>query len=109
MPGPDVPSATFFDLVYFDKWVHIGLFGTLTFLWCFPFLKVDRATLKLFLIVTVSSTLFGAIMEYAQKYLAYERDFDVLDILADGVGSFLAFFWLLYFLQRRQYQKNKPL
>ena len=26
MPGPDVPSISFLDEIYFDKWVHAGLF-----------------------------------------------------------------------------------
>jgi VanZ family protein len=109
IPGPDVPSAPIFDLVYFDKWVHIGMFGILTFLWCFPFLKTEVASLKLFILITVCSILLGIVMEYVQKYVAFERDFDVLDMVADGVGSILALLWLSYFLRRKTWRKNKPL
>jgi len=109
MPGPDVPSAPFFDLVYFDKWVHIGLFGILTFLWAFPFLKSEIASPKIFVFITFCSILFGVLMEYVQKYFAFERDFDVLDIAADSVGSIIALFWLFYFFKRKINLKNKPL
>ena len=108
MPGPDVPSAPFFDLVYFYKWVHIGMFGLLTLLWSFPFLRSEKASLKIFFAITIGSIVYGILMEYVQKYFAFERDFDILDILADGIGSIIALFWLFYFFKRKQ-EKNKPL
>ena len=109
MPGPDVPSAPFFELVYFDKWVHIGMFSLLTLLWCLPFLKSETASSRLFIFITGCSILFGVLMEYVQKYIAFERDFDVLDIAADCVGSIIALFWLFYFFRRKSNLKNKPL
>ena len=32
LPGPDIPDVSFLDEIYFDKWVHAGLFCGLTFL-----------------------------------------------------------------------------
>jgi VanZ family protein len=109
MPGPDIPEEPFFEIIYFDKWVHIGMFGILTFLWCLPFLKSKNRSKKLFWVIAVCSISYGVLMEFVQKYLAFERDFDLLDIIADSVGSLLALIWLFYFLRLKQFEKNKPL
>jgi VanZ family protein len=109
MPGSDVPSVPFFDLIYFDKWVHIGMFAILTFLWSFPFLKTTSASPKLLVAIVLCSISYGVLMEYVQKYFAFERDFDILDMLADAVGSVFALIWLLYLLNRKVFSKNKPL
>jgi len=89
MPGSDVPSVPFLDFIYFDKWVHIGMFAILTFLWSFPFLKTEFASPKLFVGIALCSIIYGVLMEYVQKYFAFERDFDILDMLADSVGRYL--------------------
>jgi VanZ family protein len=102
LPGSDIPQASFLDLIYFDKWVHIGMFGILTFLWCLPFLKTEKASVKLFIEIAACTVIYGVLMEYAQKYLAVDRDFDPLDIIADCVGSMLSLFWITYFLRRKQ-------
>jgi hypothetical protein len=31
-------------------------------------------------------------MEYVQKYIAFERDFDYFDMVADGVGCIIGYF-----------------
>ena len=36
MPGSDVPHISFLDEIYFDKWVHAGLFCGLIFLQLIP-------------------------------------------------------------------------
>src|SRR3954454_5356595 len=41
LPGSDIPKAPIFNLVYFDKWVHIGMFGVLMLLWGYPFFKTN--------------------------------------------------------------------
>ena len=85
MPGPDIPSNDFFELIYFDKWVHIGLFSILTILWVYPFLGAKFRSAGVF-IIALSSTAYGIVMEFVQKYYATSRSFDLTDILADTVG-----------------------
>ncbi len=46
LPGPDIPSVGFLDKIYFDKWVHAGLFGGMTFLFSYAFIKMQSATKK---------------------------------------------------------------
>ena len=91
LPGSDIPKADFFDIVYFDKWVHIGMFGLLTILWCYPFLLSGLGTKRLFLKIALGVILYGISMEFVQKYFASERSFDMYDILADSTGAILAF------------------
>jgi VanZ family protein len=110
IPGSDIPKSSFLDAVYFDKWVHIGLFGILTFLWSYPFMKVGSTSKRIFLVITLSAILFGVLMEYVQKFFAYERSFDVFDIFADSIGAFITFGWLIYRITKENnYTKNKPL
>ncbi len=92
LPGPDVPSISFLDIIYFDKWVHAGLFGGMTFLFGFPFIKIGTATKKMLIYIAILSAFYGIAMEYVQKYMAFERDFDYFDMVADSVGCIIGYF-----------------
>ena len=105
LPGPDIPSVSFLDIIYFDKWVHAGLFGGMTFLFCFPFIKQFKASKKLLIYIAILSALYGVAMEYVQKYIAIDRDFDYFDMLADGIGCIIAYF-VCTILKRRIEKKN---
>jgi VanZ family protein len=39
-------------------------------------------------------------MEYVQKYIAFERDFDYFDMVADGVGCIIGYFVSTFFKRR---------
>lgn len=90
LPGNDLPHNSFFDLPYFDKYVHFGMFFLLTALFCFPFLsmKADPVLIKgWFIKIAFIVTLYGIAMEFVQKYFAIQRSFDLSDILFDFLGS----------------------
>jgi VanZ family protein len=108
MPGPDVPTISFLDVIYFDKWVHAGLFFGLTFLTAYPFIKAGRSTKKLLIFISIAYALYGILIEFLQKYVAYERDFDVNDMIADAVGCFLGYIAANWFIKKLA-KKNKPL
>ena len=108
MPGPDVPTISFLDVIYFDKWVHAGLFFGLTFLTAYPFIKAGRSTKKLLIFICIAYALYGILIEFLQKYVAYERDFDVNDMIADAVGCFLGYIAANWFIKKLA-KKNKPL
>ncbi|MEP6845380.1 MAG: VanZ family protein [Panacibacter sp.] len=101
MPGSDIPSNDFFDLIYFDKWVHIGLFGILTMFWSYPLLKLGWIPVKIFLLIASLATFYGIIMEFVQKYFTTSRSFDIVDILADTSGAFIAALFLINFRKSR--------
>jgi len=108
MPGEDVPSVGFLDKIYFDKWVHAGLFGGLVFLIAYPFIKANISTKKLLIKIGILCVLYGIIIEFLQKYVAINRDFDMKDVLADATGCLLgaiAANWLM----KKLSLKNKPL
>jgi len=107
MPGPDVPTISFLDEIYFDKWVHAGLFFGLTFLTVYPFIKAGRSTKKLLIKISIAFALYGVLIEFMQKYVAYERDFDVNDMIADAVGCLAGYIAANWFIKRLA--KNKPL
>jgi hypothetical protein len=108
MPGDDVPTSSFLDEIYFDKWVHAGLFGGIVFLTAYPFIKMGRLSKKLLIKISIAGICYGIFIEILQKYVAIERDFDYTDILADAVGCLLGYLASLW-LQRKILEKNKPL
>jgi hypothetical protein len=108
LPGPDIPSVSFLDIIYFDKWVHAGLFGGMTFLFSFPFIWKLNATKKLLIYIAIVCALYGVAMEYVQKYIAFERDFDYFDMMADGIGCIIGYF-ISTILKRRLEKKRSAI
>ena len=96
LPGSDIPQSSFFEIVYFDKWVHIGMFALLMLLWCFPFLKKEIRVSNVFVIIGLSVIAYGILMEFVQKYFTTDRSFDITDIMADSAGVIIVWFWLIY-------------
>ena len=101
LPGSAFPSENWLDWIYFDKWVHIGLFAVLIFLWRSSF---DWEVNNYNLLLLFSALLYGLIVEFIQRYWIPNRSFDLYDVLSDMTGSLLG---LLVWL--RVYRKNKPL
>ena len=94
IPGEDVPSVGWLDKVYFDKWVHCGIFGLLALLFMLPFAlsQIDnKEKLQLFIRIAIAISLWGITTEFIQKYLIPGRSFDLLDWAADSLGALMAF------------------
>jgi VanZ family protein len=90
LPGSDLPHADFFNIPYFDKYVHFAMFFLVTTLFCYPFIQslyTESVVRAWFIKVTVYSVVYGIAMEFVQKYLVYGRSFDVIDIVFDTLGS----------------------
>jgi len=112
LPGSDIPKSNIFELIYFDKWVHIGMFGLLVIVWSYPFLKTGTGTKNIFGLITLAVIFYGVVMEFVQKYFAYQRSFDLIDILADATGAIFAFIFMVQQLKkfnRDNLKKNEPL
>lgn len=97
MPGSDVPKVGWLDNIKnFDKIVHAGLFGGLTFLFFLPYFKA-RLTLQKkrnYLIrISLAAIVWGITVEFIQKFYIPGRDFDLLDWAADSAGVLIAF-WI---------------
>ena len=100
LPGSELPQENWLDAVHFDKIVHIALFATLLFLWRSAFdLKIKNYTS----ILLISAILYGFLVEVIQLCWVQGRSFDLFDVLADAMGSFLGL-WIWSW-----HKKNKPL
>ena len=94
LPGDDLPKVgDWMSAIYFDKWVHVGLFSILAFLFMIPFCNSDiPLTIKWTFIIkiAISVSIWGLTTEFIQKFFIPGRSFDLLDWAADSVGVILA-------------------
>lgn len=97
LPGSEFPPVeTWLDAIYFDKWVHTGLFGTLTFLFIYPLRMLDlpvvfkkNSAIK----IALATCVWALTTEFIQKYFIPDRSFDLFDWAADSFGILIAFTW----------------
>lgn len=89
LPGKAFPKEDWFDKIWFDKWVHIGLFSLLVFIaaWGYYKYRNNQLLLKHLYWIAIAALVYGIAMEYVQKYWIPNRSFDIGDIIADGIGS----------------------
>src|SRR4051794_7811156 len=90
LPNNDLPHTRYFDIPFFDKYVHFTMFFLLTSLFTFPFsfLHTEKAVIKSwFTRITLFVIVYGILMEFVQKFMTIDRSFDLIDILFDGLGS----------------------
>ena len=96
LPGDDLPKVgDWMSAIYFDKWVHVGMFSVLAFLFMIPFCKSDMTRINKwsFIIkIAMSVSIWGLTTEFIQKFFIPGRSFDLLDWAADSVGVVLAVF-----------------
>ncbi|MBS1920060.1 MAG: VanZ family protein [Bacteroidetes bacterium] len=96
LPGSDLPEESWLDGIYFDKWVHVGMFALLTFLWCWVMSKRKSVAVGLktiFFEIALSAIVFGILMEFVQRYFVPGRSFDIGDMIADAAGALAGYFY----------------
>lgn len=98
LPGSALPSNDWLSKINFDKFVHIGFFALLLFLWIWALAIKNK---KALVILTFLAIIYGLVIEVCQDKFVANRSFDSGDILADFVGSIIGS-WV-------GYKKNKPL
>jgi hypothetical protein len=104
IPGNEFPKENWLDKIWFDKWVHIGMFFIMVALWCRALKGTGEKSSqlnKMFVIISLAGLAYGTGMEFVQRDLVVNRSFDIGDIIADGIGCGIG---LLY--SRRRYIKN---
>jgi hypothetical protein len=95
IPGEDLPSAPYLDIISFDKFVHAALFGGIVFFFCLAFKKAAlsrQEKLGVFIKITLATCIWGITTELIQKYFIPGRQFDWFDWAADSFGAIVAFF-----------------
>ena len=100
IPGKNLPSANWLELISFDKFVHASLFFVLNYLsnkdWNPLNTKVKYFTISLICIA------YGGIIELLQASMFKDRSADILDFIANSVGVIIAFF----FISKKKKLKN---
>jgi VanZ family protein len=94
LPGNMLPDEAAFKIPNLDKIVHFCLFGGFVFLWALYANSKKfsaKKNLRIFFILFLTGSLLGITMEYVQKYFIPFRDFELGDIIADLIGSGIAY------------------
>jgi VanZ family protein len=90
IPGTAFPEEDWLDKIWFDKWVHVGMFASLVVLWCLAFRlsKRNRGVnlSRTFWTIAIIFLGYGVAMEFIQQNFVPHRSFDSGDIVADVVG-----------------------
>lgn len=90
LPGSALPKNSWLDKIWFDKWVHIGLFAILCFMACWVW---SGAKNRVFVIrLLIAAAVYGLCIEFIQDQFIPNRSFDAGDWIADGVGAVLGIF-----------------
>jgi len=94
IPGTKFPKITWADKIWLDKWIHVFLFMVLVIVWNKVYSgkkNIQNNIRKIFFQIMIIGFLYGIAMELVQKYFIPFRSFDIGDILADGIGSFIGY------------------
>jgi VanZ family protein len=92
LPGSAFPKEHWFDKIWLDKWIHVGLFALMVFLWCKAILRGAPKRALAFRRIAFYFFLYGIVMELIQKYFIPNRSFDIGDVIADGIGCIAGLF-----------------
>ena len=87
-PAADVPKVS---IPYLDKVFHVLIHWVLSFIWLWFAFSSDKyhISVKTVIVVLIICFSYGIAIEVAQHWFTLSRQFDLLDVLANGVGSLL--------------------
>lgn len=87
-PAADVPKVS---IPYLDKVFHVLVHGVLSYIWLWYAFSSDKyhISLKTVIVVLVLCFSYGIAIEAAQHWFTASRQFDLFDVLANGIGSLL--------------------
>lgn len=89
IPGKSIPDSHIFQL---DKLIHAGLFLVLTLLWL---AALSEGHIGRGLTILAAMIVFAIFTEFYQQIMPIGRSADLLDSVADAIGSIVAFLiWL---------------
>jgi VanZ family protein len=103
IPGYDLPKVDNWLIeINFDKFIHVGLFAVLAYLFMLPIVRSALPTKEKWnwlIKITIAAIIWGITTELIQKFFVTGRSFSLSDWAADGSGGVAA---LLYFKFRRK-------
>ncbi|MBN2892811.1 MAG: VanZ family protein [Bacteroidales bacterium] len=97
LPGSNLPK-TGFHIPHFDKIVHFGMFFIFSILFNYE-KKAERNSNSL-VIILILSLLIALSTEISQLLFTTTRQFDLLDLSADLLGSIVGYF--SYFILKQK-------
>lgn len=94
LPANDVPQVR---IPFLDKFIHVFIHWILCFTWLWYFFVADNyhSFKKNVFVVLFSCFCYGFLIEVLQHWFAQSRQFDLFDIVANGIGCLIG---LLFFL-----------
>ena len=108
IPGYDLPKVDNWLIeINFDKFIHVGLFSVLAYLFMNPLVKSalpQKEKWHYFIKIAIATAVWGITTELIQKFFIPGRSFNLTDWAADALGGLIA---LLYCKRRlRGMQKD---
>lgn len=86
MPSSGVPKV---EIKHLDKLIHFTMYFVLSMSYGLAFSFIYKnGSFKKWLFPFLMALCFGILMEFCQEIFTNTRNFDVFDILANGIGSF---------------------
>jgi VanZ family protein len=111
LPGSSLPKNSWLTDIHADKWVHIGLFSMLCYLFARPLRKSGFSAGKrrnYFFLILVFGICYGTLMEFVQQNWIPNRSFELADIGADSAGCLLGYFFSRWKFSGEAWKKIGP-
>ncbi|MGB4844496.1 MAG: VanZ family protein [Ferruginibacter sp.] len=94
IPGYDLPEVDNWLIeINFDKFIHVGLFAVLAFLFMYPLVKSNLTAKQKWqycIKITLATIIWGLCTELIQKFFIPGRSYNLSDFAADGLGAVAA-------------------
>lgn len=85
MPGGNIPSFKWMEILSVDKWVHAGIFFVLCCLMFFSIVQKSNSKNTIYMFCGLA-ILYGCSLEVMQYYFFSQRTADWYDIIANSTG-----------------------
>ena len=102
-PGDDIPKSFIINIPFADKIIHFFMYFLLVILIMLGSLRKLKTglTIRKFLFVFFISLFYGILLEILQDLVFIMRGADLLDIVANSVGSFIGLLTFYYIKERK--------
>ena len=89
IPGRDIPSISWLEMLSFDKWVHASLFFILVYFSIDGLVKHQADRKKSYIFSLAFAIPYGGFLEIMQDICFHERTADVYDFIANSFGAIM--------------------
>lgn len=103
-PGQSLKPLTFLQIPYWDKLVHVAVYGLLAILLMHGFARsTTTGTAAMTIYSIVLCLIIGIAMEVLQGEMRVGRYFEVFDIIANIIGALIGSALFVFILKERFY------